>query len=108
MKPDLPCDNQLTVSKQTTTSRKSHQSVNRLTRSCQGRWKKHRTKYGYDSNGNLTNDTIRSLAYDDENQLISVMVASNWQSQYVYDGKMRRRIERDYAWNGSVTTWQET
>ncbi|MGD1089511.1 MAG: RHS repeat-associated core domain-containing protein [Verrucomicrobiota bacterium] len=77
-----------------------------MTRSCQGRWKKHRTKYGYDSNGNLTNDTIRSLAYDDENQLISVMVASNWQSQYVYDGKMRRRIERDYAWNGS--SWTET
>jgi hypothetical protein len=50
IKPDLPCENQITVSEQTTTSHKGHQGVNRLTRSCQGRWKKHRTKYKYDAN----------------------------------------------------------
>jgi len=68
----LPCDNQLTVSKQTTTSRKGHRSVNHLTRSCHGRWKKHRTKYHYDcrgstialtdGNGNVT-DRIEYSAY---------------------------------------------
>jgi RHS repeat-associated protein len=52
--PDLPCDNQSIVSKQTTTSRKGHRSVNRLTRSCTGRWKKYRTKYQYDSLGQVT------------------------------------------------------
>jgi RHS repeat-associated protein len=48
IKSDLPCENQITVSEQTTTTRKGHQSVNHLTRSCQGRWKKRRTKYTYD------------------------------------------------------------
>ncbi|MCX6896389.1 MAG: RHS repeat-associated core domain-containing protein, partial [Verrucomicrobia bacterium] len=48
LKPDLPCDTQITMSKQTTTSHKEHQCVNRLTRSGHGRWKKHRTKYLYD------------------------------------------------------------
>jgi RHS repeat-associated protein len=66
----------------------------------------------YDLNGNLQYEyssvggTNRQFTYDDENELTSVMVASNWQSQFVYDGKMRRRIERDYAWNGS--SWTET
>ncbi|HMD55304.1 MAG TPA: RHS repeat-associated core domain-containing protein, partial [Phycisphaerae bacterium] len=66
------------------------------------------TSYGYDLNGNLTNDTTRSFTYDDENQLTSVMVASNWQSQFVYDGKMRRRIERDYQWDAGTSIWVET
>jgi RHS repeat-associated protein len=62
--------------------------------------------YGYDFNGNLTNDTIRSFAYDDENQLTSVYVTNLWRSDFVYDGKLRRRIERDYSWNGS--SWIQT
>jgi RHS repeat-associated protein len=111
IKPDLPCDNQLTVSEQTTTSRKGHQGVNRLTRSCHGRWRKHRTKYTYDLNGNLLSEhslggTNRIFSYDDENELTSVWVTNAWQSQFVYDGKMRRRIERDYSWNGS--SWTQT
>jgi len=65
IKPDLPCDNQLTVSKQTTTSRKGHQGVNRLTRSCQGRWKKHRTKYTYDFKADGTNLTGRAVGIRD-------------------------------------------
>jgi len=55
IKPDLPCGSPITVSEQTTTTRKGHQIVNRLTRSCRGRWKKHRTKYRYDSLGQATN-----------------------------------------------------
>ena len=63
--------------------------------------------YAYDLNGNLLSDGTRYFAYDDENQLISVTVSNVWQSQFVYDGKMRKRIERDYSgWNGS--SWMQT
>jgi hypothetical protein len=43
------------VSNQTTTHHRGHPGVNRLTHLCRGRWKKHRTKYLYDANGNVTN-----------------------------------------------------
>jgi hypothetical protein len=46
----------------------------------------------YDLNGNLTNDGTRNFAYDDENQLTSVYVTNVWRSDFVYDGKLRRRI----------------
>jgi YD repeat-containing protein len=59
--------------------------------------------YTYDSNGNLTSDGRRFFAYDDENQLISVWVTSAWRSDFVYDGKMRRRIRYESTWNG--TSW---
>lgn len=55
--------------------------------------------YAYDLNGNLTNDGVRNFTYDDENQLISVCVSNAWSNGFAYDGKMRRRIERDYTWN---------
>jgi YD repeat-containing protein len=64
------------------------------------------TAYQYDGNGNLTNDGLRSFAYDDENQLIQVWVTSNWFSQFSYDGKMRRRVRQEFTWqNGG---WVET
>jgi len=69
-------------------------------------------KYTYDLNGNLLNEygtitgTNRIFAYDDENQLTSVYVTNNWRSDFVYDGKLRRRIERDYAWQSSA--WVQT
>jgi len=62
--------------------------------------------YSYDLNGNLLTDGTRSFAYDDDNQLISVWVTNVWRSDFVYDGKLRRRIERDYNWNGS--SWTQT
>jgi RHS repeat-associated protein len=34
------------------------------------------------------------------------MVAGQWRSSFVYDGLNRRRITRDYSWNGSA--WVET
>jgi len=61
--------------------------------------------YNYDLNGNLTSDGNRNFAYDDENQLTSVWVTNVWRNDFVYDGKMRRRIERDYSWTG---TWTQT
>jgi RHS repeat-associated protein len=69
-------------------------------------------RYIYDLNGNLLNEysvsggTNRVFLYDDENQLTSVYVTNVWRSDFVYDGKLRRRIERDYQWNGS--SWTQT
>lgn len=62
--------------------------------------------YTYDSNGNLLGDGTRSFTYDDENELISACVSNAWSNSFAYDGKMRRRIERDYTWQSSV--WVET
>jgi len=59
-----------------------------------------------DANGNLTNDGLRSFVYDDENQLISVSVANSFKSEFSYDGKMRRRIRREYAWQ--LGAWRMT
>jgi hypothetical protein len=57
----------------------------------------------------LLSDGTRSFAYDDENELIGVEVASAWSNNFVYDGKMRRRIERDYTWSsGSWILASET
>jgi RHS repeat-associated protein len=62
--------------------------------------------YKYDANGNLTNDGTRNFAYDDENELVGAWVANTWSNSFVYDGMWRKRIERDYAWNGS--SWLQT
>src|SRR5579872_4259052 len=51
--------------------------------------------YTYDLNGNLLYDGLRAFAYDDENQLISVTVTNAWQSQFIYDGRLRRRIRKE-------------
>jgi len=60
----------------------------------------------YDTNGNLLYDGYRGFAYDDENQLISVWLTNVWRSDYAYDGKMRRRIEKDFGWIGG--NWTQT
>jgi RHS repeat-associated protein len=62
--------------------------------------------YSYDSNGNLTGDGLRSFTYDDENQLASVSVANSWWTSFVYDGRNRMRIRKEYIWQNS--TWVET
>jgi RHS repeat-associated protein len=62
--------------------------------------------YNYDSNGNLTNHGTRNFAYDVENQLVGVWVASAWSNSFAYDGLLRKRIERDFSWNGS--SWLQT
>jgi RHS repeat-associated protein len=62
--------------------------------------------YTYDLNGNLLSDGTRNFTYDDENQLVSVWVANTWSNNFVYDGLLRKRIERDYGWTGSA--WIET
>jgi RHS repeat-associated protein len=62
--------------------------------------------YAYDLNGNLLTDGTRCFAYDDENELISVWATNVWRNDFVYDGKLRRRIERDFTWSGGA--WAQT
>ena len=61
----------------------------------------------YDANGNLTNDGLRSLSYDDENQLVDVTVTGQSKSDFFYDGLGRRRIVRDYVWTGAWSLTNE-
>jgi RHS repeat-associated protein len=52
----------------------------------------------YDGNGNLLTDGRRHFSYDDENQLITVVVTNSTRSDFTYDGKMRRRVRQEYQW----------
>jgi RHS repeat-associated protein len=60
----------------------------------------------YDSNGNLRTNDTRIFDYDDENQLIRVTETDSWKEEFVYDGQLRRRVEKDYTWSGS--SWIQT
>jgi RHS repeat-associated protein len=60
----------------------------------------------YDENGNLRTNGNRVLEYDDENQLTAVTVSNAWRSEFVYDGKMRRRIRKEFTWQSSA--WVKT
>jgi RHS repeat-associated protein len=62
--------------------------------------------FTYDLSGNLLYDGLRTFAYDDENQLTSVLVSNAWQNQFLYDGRMRRRVRREYAWQSGG--WVQT
>jgi RHS repeat-associated protein len=62
--------------------------------------------YTYDFNGNLLSDGTRGFDYDDENQLIRVTATNGWKSEFTYDGKMRRRITKEFTWQSSA--WVET
>ena len=57
--------------------------------------------FTHDANGNLISDGRRGFEYDDENQLIRVTVTNTWKSEFTYDGKMRRRVRKEFFWIGS-------
>ena len=61
--------------------------------------------FEYDQNGNMTFDAVNKyFEYDDENQLTAVYSSSSpptWRSEFTYDGKMRRRIRKEYTWQGA-------
>jgi RHS repeat-associated protein len=61
--------------------------------------------YIYDLNGNLTSDGTRGFDYDDENQLIRVTVTNAWKSEFTYDGRLRRRIRKEFTWSSA---WVQT
>jgi len=58
--------------------------------------------FAYDSNGNLTYNGHKALEYDDENQLTRITATNLWKSEFAYDGKLRRRIRREYTWQNSA------
>jgi RHS repeat-associated protein len=62
--------------------------------------------FAYDLNGNMLTNGNEVMVWNDENQLVTNFVAGSWKSEFVYDGKFRRRIQRDYSWNGS--SWTQT
>jgi RHS repeat-associated protein len=63
------------------------------------------SSYTYDSNGNLTSDGTRSFAYDDENQLVAVWVSNSWSNSFAYDGLLRKRIEQQYSYLPSSSSY---
>jgi RHS repeat-associated protein len=60
----------------------------------------------YDLNGNLCTNNTRIFDYDDENQLIRVTEPSVWKTEFTYDGLLRMRKRKEFAWSGS--TWTQT
>jgi len=59
----------------------------------------------YDFNGNLIYDGVKSFEYDDENQLTRITRTNNWRSEFTYDGKMRRRVRKEFVWSAGSSTW---
>lgn len=55
-----------------------------------------------DLNGSLLCDGRRHFAYDDENQLISIIVTKSTKSEFVYDGKIRRRLTLGFSWQSGI------
>jgi len=64
--------------------------------------------FAYDLNGNLLTNGTEVLVWNNENQLVTNFVAGSWKSEFVYDGKFRRRIQRDYSWSSAIGNWQLT
>jgi RHS repeat-associated protein len=60
----------------------------------------------YDLNGNLRTNGTRVFDYDDENQLVTVTEPNTFKSEFSYDGKLRRRIRKEYEWRNSA--WVKT
>jgi len=65
--------------------------------------------FTYDDNGNLLSDGRRLFGYDDENQLITVIVTNGVNnstlSKFAYDGFGRRRMRTECVWqNGGWAT----
>jgi len=60
--------------------------------------------FQYDANGNLLSDGKRGFVYDDENQLTRATVTNVWKTEFQYDGKMRLRIRKEYAWRSGAFT----
>jgi RHS repeat-associated protein len=58
--------------------------------------------FAYDLNGNMITNGSMVLAYDDENQLTAITNAGAWASVFTYDGKMRRRIRKEFTWRNSA------
>ncbi len=61
--------------------------------------------FSYNQNGDLIGDGKRVLLYNAEDQLTQVYETNKWRSDFVYDGKLRLRVRREYTWS---STWVQT
>ena len=65
-----------------------------------------------DSNGNLASQSNLRFSYDDADCLSQVICvneqtgANEGRSEFVYDGLSRKRISREYSWDGANNVWQ--
>ena|SRR6266545_2494438 len=65
--------------------------------------------YSYDANGNLYDaDGASAYEYDDENQLVAAEMVDDYRIEFLYDGRGRMRVRRDYSWNVGWTQIGET
>ena len=69
-------------------------------------WLPASANYSYDLNGNLTFDGRKAFEYDDENQLVRVTRTNEWKTEFVYDGKMRMRIKKEFVWQSGIWNQQ--
>lgn len=60
----------------------------------------------YDLNGNLRTNGTRLFEFDDENQLARITEPGSWKSEFSYDGRLRRRIEKNFEWRSGG--WVQT
>jgi RHS repeat-associated protein len=58
--------------------------------------------FAYDLNGNMRTNGTRIFDYDDENQLIRITEPSSWKSEFLYDGKLRRRVRVEFGWTSGA------
>jgi RHS repeat-associated protein len=62
--------------------------------------------FTYDANGNLKGDFLRTFFYDNENQLTGVIQSnapnSSTMMTNLYDARLRRRIRRDFNFQGGA------
>jgi RHS repeat-associated protein len=56
----------------------------------------------FDQNGNMRTNGTRTFEYDDENQLTRITEPNAWKSEFSYDGKMRRRVRKEWTWQNSA------
>jgi YD repeat-containing protein len=62
--------------------------------------------FAYDLNGNMITNGTMVLDWNDENELIRITQPGAWKTEFSYDGKMRRRIRKEYTWQSS--SWVQT
>ena len=83
----------------------ANDSYGRLDTNAISVWLPASATYSYDLNGNLTFDGRKAFEYDDENQLVRVTRTNEWKTEFVYDGKMRMRVKKEFAWSLGSGVW---
>ena len=98
------------MSKQTTTHHRGHQGVNRLTRFCRSRWKKHRTKYLYDPFGNTLSQyglLADANAYRFSSKEWNANSGLYYYLYRLYDANLQRWLNRDpIEENGGINLYK--